>query len=361
MGLEEEIREIEEEIAETPKNKSTEEHLGRLKAKLSNLKEELQQRSSSSGGGSGYAPGKTGDATVVMVGYPSVGKSTMLNALTNADSETGSYAFTTLEVVPGMMEVDGIEVQLLDVPGLIDGAGAGKGRGKEVLSVVRTSDLVVVLADVFRPEQVDSMRNELRDVGIRLDQSPPEVRFDERDRGGIEIRSTVDLSVEEDTLKTILREHGFLNGNVTIREDLDVDRFIDALAANRVYIPSMTVFNKVDLAEDGVVEDLRERYDDPFFVSAETGVGLDDLREEIYGRLDLIKVYLKPRNGDPDYEEPMVLPKASTVGDAARRIHREMAEGFRWARVWGDSAKHEGQQAGSDHVLRDGDVLTIVD
>ena len=89
MGLEDEIEEIEDEIANTPYNKSTEAHIGRLKAKLAEKKEELDKKQSSSGGGPGYAVEKHGDATVALVGFPSVGKSTLLNALTNADSEVG--------------------------------------------------------------------------------------------------------------------------------------------------------------------------------------------------------------------------------------------------------------------------------
>ncbi len=117
----------------------------------------------------------------------------------------------------------------------------------------------------------------------------------------------------------------------------------------------------MDQAGEGRLSELRERFGDPVFISADTGQGLGELRKRIADSLDLIRVYLKPRSGEPDYEEPLVLSRSSTVGDAARSIHRDMFEGFRWARVWGPSAKHEGQQVGLDHVLRDGDVLTIID
>ncbi|MFW6384969.1 MAG: GTPase, partial [Halodesulfurarchaeum sp.] len=121
MGLEEEIDALEQEITETPYNKSTEQHIGRLKAKLAEKKETLEKRQSSSGGGGGYAVEQTGDATVALVGFPSVGKSTLVNALTNADSDVGAYEFTTLDVTPGMLKFRGANVQLLDVPGLVEG------------------------------------------------------------------------------------------------------------------------------------------------------------------------------------------------------------------------------------------------
>ncbi|RJS98121.1 GTPase, partial [Halococcus sp. IIIV-5B] len=121
MGVEDEIEEIREEISETPYNKSTEAHIGRLKSKLADLKEKLENQSST-GGGQGYSVEQTGDATVALVGMPSAGKSTLLNALTNAESEVGAYEFTTLDVNPGMLKHKGANIQVLDVPGLIEGA-----------------------------------------------------------------------------------------------------------------------------------------------------------------------------------------------------------------------------------------------
>ncbi|PSQ51052.1 GTP-binding protein, partial [Halobacteriales archaeon SW_12_67_38] len=111
MGLEGEIEELREEIAETPYNKSTEAHIGRLKSKLAEKKEELENRSSA-GGGQGYSVEQTGDATVALVGMPSAGKSPLLNALTNAESEVGAYEFTTLDVNPGMLQHKGANIQL---------------------------------------------------------------------------------------------------------------------------------------------------------------------------------------------------------------------------------------------------------
>src|SRR5699024_9325065 len=135
MGLEDEIEDLRDEIAETPYNKSTEAHIGRLKSKLAEKKEKLENQSSA-GGGQGYSVEQTGDATVALVGMPSAGKSTLLNALTNAESEVGAYEFTTLDVNPGMLKHKGANIQLLDVPGLIEGAAGGRGGGREVLSVI---------------------------------------------------------------------------------------------------------------------------------------------------------------------------------------------------------------------------------
>jgi len=367
MGLEEEIEEIEQEIAETPYNKSTEAHIGRLKAKLAEKKEEFEKRQSSSGGGPGYAVEKHGDATVALVGLPSVGKSTLLNSLTNADSETGSYEFTTLDVNPGMLQYKGANIQMLDVPGLIEGAASGRGDGQEVLSVVRTADLVVFMLSVFEIEQYDRLHEELYKNGIRLDQEPPRISVRPKAKDGISVNASVDLELDESTITSVLREHGYANADVTIGEQVDLDRLIDGVRDNRVYLPSLVAVNKVDLIEpdyaETVDEQLRERdidTDEAIFISAEKEKGLDALRDEIYDRLGLVRIYMDKPGRGVDYEEPLMLFEGDTVEDACEKLGGEFAERFRFARVSGPSAKHEEQQVGLDHELADEDELRIL-
>jgi ribosome-interacting GTPase 1 len=367
MGLEEEIEAIEEEIAETPYNKSTEAHIGRLKAKLAEKKEELEKRQSSSGGGEGYAVEKTGDATVALVGFPSVGKSTLLNALTNADSEVGSYEFTTLDVNPGMLQYRGANVQLLDVPGLIEGAASGRGGGQAVLSVVRTADLVLFVLSVFEIDQYERLYDELYANKIRLDTTPPSVSVSKRAQGGIRVTTTDEVSLDEETITEVLRQHGYVNADVTIREDLTIDELVDALMDNRVYLPSLVTVNKADLIDrdylQTVNENLRAHGIDPgeaVFVSAAEERGLDALKEAIWAELGLIRIYMdKPGRGVDD-EEPLILRAGDTVGDACEKLGGSFDERFRFARVTGPSAKHDEQQVGRDHELADEDVLRIV-
>ncbi|MEF8853596.1 MAG: GTP-binding protein [Haloarculaceae archaeon] len=366
MGLEEEIEELREEIAETPYNKSTEAHIGRLKAKLAEKKEQLENQSAAGGGG-GYAVEKTGDATVALVGFPSVGKSTLLNALTNAESEVGSYEFTTLDVNPGMLQYRGANIQLLDVPGLIQGAAEGRGGGQAVLSVVRTADLVVFLLSVFEIQQYDRLREELYENKVRLDQAPPRVSVRKQHKGGIDVNASVDLELDEETVKQVLRERGFVNAEVTVGEQVDIDRLVDGVMDNREYLPSLVAVNKTDLIEPGykstVDERLRERGIDPeeaVFVSAEEERGLDALKEAVWEELGLIRVYMDKPGRGVDYEEPLVLREGQTVGDACEKLGGPFEERFRFARVSGPSAKHDEQQVGRDHELADEDVLRIL-
>ena len=366
MGLEEEIESIREEIAETPYNKSTEAHIGRLKAKLAEKKEKLENQSSAGGGG-GYAVEKHGDATVALVGFPSVGKSTLINALTNADSETGSYEFTTLDVNPGMLKYRGANIQILDVPGLIEGAADGRGGGQEVLSVVRTADLAVFMLSVFEIDQYERLREELYNNNIRLDTEPPSIHIRQRHKNGIQVNKSDSVSLDENTIKEVLRQNGYVNAEITVRGDPSIDELVDGMMDNRVYIPSMVTVNKADLIDEDylptVHENLREHDIDPeecIFISAEEEKGLDGLTERIWDELGLVRIYMDKPSRGVDYDEPLVLREGDTVGDALDKLGGEFEDRFRFARVSGPSAKHDEQQVGTDHELADEDVLRII-
>src|SRR3989344_4039368 len=120
MSTQDRVQELEQELSKTKYNKRTQKAVGILKAKIAQLKEKQQSR-----GGSktyGFAVSKSGDATVILVGFPSVGKSTLLNTLTGTESEVAAYEFTTLTVIPGLLQYKHSKIQVLDVPGIVHGA-----------------------------------------------------------------------------------------------------------------------------------------------------------------------------------------------------------------------------------------------
>ena len=157
------------------------------------------------GGGSseGYDVKKSGDSSVALVGLPSVGKSTLLNRLTGQEiSETGAYEFTTLEAVPGTMKYEGANIQIIDLPGIISGASKGKGMGKQVLSVARGADLILVTVDIFNAKKhLDLIETELFHVGIRINEKKPDVVIQKTEKGGIAVASTKKLTKIDENYK----------------------------------------------------------------------------------------------------------------------------------------------------------------
>ncbi|MDO8340160.1 MAG: GTP-binding protein [Candidatus Burarchaeum sp.] len=357
MGAEEKIQQIKEEMARTQVNKATEFHLGVLKAKIAKLKRDAAKPKSGVRDG-GFAVRKTGDATVVMVGLPSVGKSTILNSITNADSRVAAYAFTTLTTVPGILEHKGAKIQVLDLPGILEGAASGRGRGKEVIAVARSADVILIILDVFNTKILPIIMNELAEMGIRPDGKPPNIVLKKKHTGGITINSTVKLTkLNERTIKEILNVYEVHNGDILFHEDADTDRLIDYLVGNRVYIPLLVIVNKTDLVDPNYLKQL----DFPHLaISAEKKANLGELREAIYKKLKLIRLYLRHRDGEVDYEEPMIIKQDAVIEDVCNKIHTDMAKTFKYAQVWGKSAHFGGEKAGLAHKLEDGDVVLIV-
>ena len=361
-SLEDQITEVEDEIRRTAYNKATQLHIGRLKAKLAVLRLEREVRAKGKGGGVGYAVRKSGHATVGLVGYPSVGKSTLLNRLTAAESETGAYDFTTLTIIPGMLRWGGASIQILDMPGLVPGAAKGRGRGREVLSVVRSVDLILFLID---PEHTNlrALQNELEGAGVRINQRPPRIVVQRSDRGGLTVSSTVKLThLAGGIAAQIAREFGVHNGSIVFREDATADQLIDVLAQNRVYVPAITAVNKADLltpAEKArLLNELKPTV--PTFISARSRQGLEALVDHIGHSLRFIRIYVKPPGEPPDKEEPLILRAGDTVDALLVRLPSDLNRTFKAAMVWGPSARFPGQTVGREHVLADEDIITVV-
>ena len=363
-SIEKQIKEIEDEIFNTQKNKATEHHIGKLKAKLAKLRDEVDRRKSAGGKGKGFAIKKSGDATVGLIGFPNIGKSTLLNQITDAKSRIGNYDFTTIDAIPGMMKYNGAKIQILDLPGLIAGASEGKGRGREVISAVRNVDLILFMIDAQSEDNIDIMNQELYKAGIRLNQEKPDIVIKKTGKGGINVSSTVKLSyIDESLVKTISSEY-LINAEITVRDNITEDQLIDVFATNRIYVPAIVVINKIDLISEKELQkkinNIKQRGWKTVSISALSSIGLIKLKEMIFSELNFIRVYMKPVGKQADFNEPLILRKGSTIEQACAKLHRDFKRKFRYATVSGPSAKHDIQKVGLEHVLEDGDVLTIV-
>ena len=285
IDLAQKILRLEEEIRKTPYHKGTEHHIGRLKAKIAKLKNQEEQAFKKSGGRLGFIPKKEGDATIVLVGPPSVGKSTLLNKLTQAQSRVESWPFTTVKVVPGMWAYQGAKIQIFDLPGVISGAALGAGHGREVLSATHSADLLILMVDVKNKSQIKNILKELKQAGVTL--------------------------------------------------------------------PVLNVVNKIDLI--GEVS----KQDDLIFISAEKEIGLKELKQKIWEKLKLMRVYLKPKGQEPDWQAPLIMKESQTVTEVVKKTFPE-EKIFSQVLLWGPSARFPAQQVSLAHHLQDGDILSFL-
>ncbi len=353
------IRELEAELSKTRYNKATEHHFGIVKAQIARLREKLESQTKK-GSHKGFAVKKTGHATVSLLGFPSVGKSTLINKITAVKSKVGTYDFTTMDVVPGVMEYENAKIQILDIPGVIHGAAAGKGRGREVLSMVRGCDLIVILLDALHTDKLPHLLKELYNAGIRINQKKPNVVIKKKDRGGISVACLSGVRINKKTMIGVLQEFKIANADVVIREDVDIDRFIDAIEGNKVYMPVIIVVTKIDLVNERKKGEIEKKVKPDLMISAEKDVNIDELEERIFQKLNFVRIYLKEIGKKPDFEKPLVLKSPVNLEAVCRSIHRDFVSKFKFARIWGKSAKFHGQTKRKlDSGLADGDVVEI--
>ena len=355
------VKELEEELSTTKYNKSTQGHIGLIKAKLAKIKEDFQKKAAGKGKQEGFSVRRTGDATVIMVGFPSVGKSTLLNAITNANSPVAAYAFTTLTCIPGLLEYNHAKIQVLDVPGIVEGAASGRGRGREVLACAQSADLVIILLDVFNPRHSDVVKNEIYETGLRINQKPPQVRISKKPRGGIDIGLTVKLTkLNEETIKSILKEFRLENCSIVIREDITDDQLIDVIEGNKKYVPALIVLNKIDMVEKEELERIKSIVKPDICVSAEEKINTEELKDLIFRKLEFIRVYCKETGKKADMGVPLIMRKGNTLKDVCMKLHKDFVSKFRFARVWGKGVKFPGQVIRKlEQVVQDNDIVEI--
>jgi len=355
------VKELQDEIKKTKINKATEGHVGRVKAKIAMLKQKQEARVAKKTGKSdhGYTVRKSGDGTVLLLGFPSAGKSTLLNKITGADSEVAAYAFTTLSVVPGMLNYKQAKIQILDVPGIVSGAASGKGRGKEVLTVIQNADLVLVVIDVNHPEHYPAILREVWDSRIRLNKKKPQVWITKKGKGGIQVGKTVPLDMGDETIKSVLREFKIVNADVLIRSKIDIDDLVDCIEGNKKYVPAIICITKSDLANTTTIKKVKKKINADLVISADQNLNIEKLKEMIFKKLDFIRVYMKEPRKEADMEEPMIIFRNATIRDVCDKTHKDFSKKFRFARVWGKSAKFPAQRKMLKHTLQDGDVLEI--
>lgn len=265
--------------------------------------------------------------------------------------------------MPGVLEYNGSEIQILDLPGIIQGASEGKGRGRQVVATAKTADLILMVLDATKPEeQREILERELEAVGIRLNKQKPNIHFNPKKTGGLKFNATSPPKyLTERLVADILRDYKIHSAEVLVRdENCTVEDFIDVLnSAHRSYIPCLYCYNKIDAVSLEETDRLA-RMPHSIVISVSLALGLDDLLDRIWLDLSLLRIYTKPKGSPPDFSDPMVVRQAkNSIENICDSIHREFKNKFKYALVWGASAKHSPQKCGLQHKIAEGDVVSI--
>lgn len=270
-GISAKLKALHNMLAKCPKHKSSEHLQKEIKERIAKYKKILDKEKKSKKGGSYLSLKKEGDASVVILGIPNSGKSTLLSQLTNAKPLISEHEFTTKKPEVGILDYKGVKIQLVELPALVENY-LGLGRGAFYLSIVRNFDLIVYLLD------------QTRDIKYQLD---------------------------------ILKEE----------------------------------LKKNDIEKKIVLYGTKG--------NSRFGLTLNELKEEIWNNLDLIKVYTKSVDKKKHDYPPVALKKGKTVRDLALVVHKDFVKRFKFARIWGVSVKHAGARVGLDHVLKDEDIVEL--
>lgn len=168
-------------------------------------------------------------------------------------------------------------------------------------------------------------------------------------------------ALDEKMVYNILRDYKLLNCEVLVRDDsATVDDLIDVIMKDhRKYIRCLYVYNKIDAVSLEFLDQLA-REPHTAVMSCEQDLGVRDVVDRCWRELRLIRVYTKRKGLDPDFSEALIVRSGSTIEDVCDRIHRNMKDTFKYALVWGESARHIPQRTGLGHVVADEDVVYIV-
>lgn len=362
----EKIEALQRYLASIPKHKGTERLCARLKTKLAKLRLEEATKKGRRGPsylGSRYAVKKEGAAQMVLLGLTGSGKSSILRTLTNARPEVYGYPFTTREPTPGMTAFEDIQIQLVEAPALFEGAGDGSGWGPRVLGLARNGDGLILVVDLSAADprrQLTTIIDELGKSRITVVEQKGKVEIERKEAGGIQVVALSAVNVKIHEVKHLLRKMKLDNVVVKIQGGVELADVAQALLHEIVYKPTIVLANKMDVDGAGAkLREVRDAFSDlpVFAVSAALGTGFAEIPQRIFEALKIIRVYTK-RARLPPSEKPMIMKAGSTIGDAAKMIHRDLYKDFKYARLWG-SSKYPGERMGLHNVLKDKDVLEI--
>ena len=298
---------LEELISLIPKHKGTDKLRAGYRRRLSKLKSAAEIKKGTRTRDSAFHIDKEGAGQVALVGPPNVGKSALVVALTNASPQVAAFPHTTWTATPGMMLVENVQIQLIDTPPL-----TRDFVEPELMDLIKRSDLILLVLDL-QADPVEQL---------------------------------------EDTV-ALMRDHRIVPHHLR-------DRYPEQRGL--AVIPFLVLVNKCD--DESMDEDcdiFRQLLEDDWSLlplSATTGRGLEQFKQTVFRRLEIMRVYSKTPGKDPDFTTPFVLKNGDTVTVFAGKVHKDFVDNLKTVRVWGHGV-FDGQLVQRDHVLHDGDVVEL--
>ncbi len=365
---EERLRLMGEFLSLVPKHKGTERLCSQVKRQMSQLRQEIERRKREAkrGGGPSFFVEKAGGAQVAVVGPTNVGRSSLLRAVTNAQVEVAPYPFSTRVPTPGMLPYQDIQLQLVEVPPIVEGSSEGRAEGFQNLSMARNADGIIIMVDLTDDPAGNYLMvaQELENSRILTTKPQGEVEIQRRGHGR-DIQFVWEGELEGCTKEEVvglLMEYKIRSALVRIRGRVTIDVVEDSIFGNAVYRPTIVVANKADVGGDeATLEQLRQaaRPLEVLVVSAERTPDLGELLgSRLFGLLGIARIYTKEPGKEPAVE-PIVARRGITVGELAKMIHSDFYERFRYARLWGPSAKFPNERVGLDRELEDGTIIQL--
>ena len=198
------------------------------------------------------------------------------------------------------------------------------------------------------------MLKEFQESNIILNRKKPAIKIHRGSTGGLEFIGSKLINADLDAVKKVLRDHGIANASIEIFSEVKLEDFFEVLDEKLAYIPALVALNKVTV---GKTKKEKGWYILP--ISASENYNLDILKDKMWNLLELVKVFTKEPGKPPTNTNPVTLNKGSTIKDMAVHVHKDFIKKFKYARVWGKSAKHDGAAVGMEHVLDDDDVVEV--
>jgi ribosome-interacting GTPase 1 len=360
---------LQEFLGLVPKHKGTAKLCVQVKKQMATLRREIEEkkRRRAGKGGPKFFIEKEGAAQVALIGLTNAGKSSLLAATTNAKVKVSPNAYTTRELVPGMLAYEDVQFQIVEAPALMEGSANGRAWGPQTLASARNADCLILMVDLTHDSvgQLFLILNEMEKARILVSRPKARVEVERKFMGAglriILIGRLVDCTFRD--VEELLKSYRIMDAFVKIYGEATLDEVEDAIFESTVYKPAVIVANKTDLEGSEANLKLLEAYVNSqlpiITVSCKTRQDLDRLGEALFNALNIIRVYTKEPGERESSERPFILKKGATVYDLAKSIHSDFSEKFSFAKVWSKRLVFSPQKVGSTFVLEDGDVAEI--